>query len=241
MRRIPARRLVAAAAVAACCTAGCGGGGATPPAVLHEGAVVYRDALDDNHGGWLLVPRLVFFRHGLYEWRQVPPGGGKSLPDAELTGPIPSGIAVSVVAMMRQGAALRGVTCRELGPRDEPAQEWYELGVDGRRALIRRLRIRTPPKVLASAGAPIANGRRVRMTGACVPDGNGGLVLVLRLDGRDVLRARDPDPLPSQRDGLTGASGIFAYRRPDSHGPASLAWDDFELRRETAAASTPGQ
>jgi hypothetical protein len=227
---------LAVAAVAATFVAACGGEHPAKPAVVREGAVVYRDALNDNHGGWFLVDKLVFFRAGVYEWHDVPPGGGSAIADASLKRPIPPGISVSVVAQMRSGAALRGVTCRELGPRDQPAQEWYDLGIDGRRALIRRMQRSGAPKVLASGKAPIANGRRVRVTGACVPDSNGGLVLVLRLDGRNMLRARDAAPLPAQRGGLAGTAGLFAYRRPDSSGPANLAWDDFELRRATLGA-----
>jgi hypothetical protein len=207
---------------------------------VREGAVVFRDALDDNHGGWLLVDKLVLFRHGVYEWRGVPPARAASFADAALKRPIPSGVSISVSVTMREGAALRGVACRELGAPDEPLpQDWYELGIDGRRALVRRMRPQSAPKVLKTAAAPVADGRPVRLTGQCVPDGDGGLVLALRLDGREVVRARDAHPLPARRGGVAGTPAIFAYARPDTDRPPTLDWDNFELRSATLA-DAPG-
>jgi hypothetical protein len=239
MRSMRSCRLIAAT-LAVLCMAGCGGKDAKKSAVVREGAVVYRDALDDDHGGWLRVNRLVTFRGGLYEWREVPPGGATAMADDAISGSIPEGIAISVRVDVLDGAALRGVTCRELGPRDQPPQDWYDLGIDGRRALIRRMQRRGAPKVLASTKASLANRRPVRVTGECVPDGDGGLLLILRLDGREVLRVRDKHPLPARRDGLAGTPAIFAYERPDSPGPATVTWDDFELRRAALVETTGG-
>ena len=197
--------------------------------------MLFRDALDNNRSGWLPPMPGAFFRAGVYEWRPPPEGQEVAFPDAgvgRLAGA--PGISISAVVTMRDGAALRGVTCRELGPAGAQAQDWYELGIDGRRALVRRVHQGGAPKVLASASAPIANGRAVRITGQCVPDGDG-VLLVLRLDGREALRARDAHPLPATRDGVDGAASIFAYQRPDSDRPASLAWDDYVLRRATLA------
>ena len=134
---------------------------------------------------------------------------------------------------MDQGAALRAIDCRELGPQDQPAQDWYELGIDGRQALIRRMASGAAPKVLARGTLSTPNGRRVRLTGQCVPDADGGLVLALKVEGRQVLRTRDAKPLPAARGGVDGTPALRVYARPDSPGPASLAWSDFEVRSAT--------
>jgi hypothetical protein len=236
------RRLVATvAAAAAVAPVACGGTDEEPaaPAVVREGAVVYRDALDDNHGGWFLVDDALAFRGGVYDWSRMPRDARvAALPDAIVGKALPPGVAVSVRSTMREGAALRGVSCRELGPAAQPEpDDWYELGIDGRRAMVRRMQRRSAPKVLAAASVPVPNGRAVRLTAQCVPDEDGGLVLALRLDGREVVRARDADPLPAARGTIVGLPGIFAYQRPDNHGPASLAWDDFVLRRATISTA----
>ena len=228
------------AALATLPAAGCGDDDeeSTDAQSVAEGDVVYRDALDDNSGGWLPEDDLVYFRGGRWVWRKVPDGGAAALPDALLEKSIPAGLSVSAEVTMDAGAALRGVNCRELGPRDEPAQDWYELGIDGRRALIRRMKADSPPKVLTSTDAPVPNGRTVRVTGQCVPDGEGGLVLALQLDGREVARATDTDPLSATRDGVEGTTAIFAYARPDSDGPANLTWDNFSVRNATLGAAS---
>jgi hypothetical protein len=232
-----------AAVAAASLAAGCGGGDdAAAPAnvTVKEGAVVYRDALDDNQGGWFVLDGKLFFGGGRYQWQGLDPDDPKAKPasmaDALLAKPIPEGVAVSVAVEVRDGAALRAIACREQGPRDEPPQEWYELGVDGRQALIRRMSLTAPPKVLARKQVAVPNGRRVRLTGQCVPDGDGGLVLALRLDGREIARATDAKPLPAATDGVEASPSIRAYPRPDSPSPATLDWDEFEVRRATVAA-----
>ena len=94
-----------------------------------------------------------------------------------------------------------------------------------------------PPKVLASVTAEIANGRAVRLTGQCVPDTDGALLLALRLDGRETVRARDDKPVSAQRKGVEGTPAVFAYARPDSEGPANLIWDDFVVKTATVNAT----
>jgi hypothetical protein len=218
---------VVAAVTAVVLAAGCGGGddGHAAPQVT-EGAVVYRDALDSNAGKWLVAPGKAFFSGRAYVWNDVPPSCANALPDAELRSKLPDGVATSVDVRMRDGAALRGVTCRESGVEERNA--WYELGIDGRRALVRRLKRGAPPKVLASAEAPVENGRNVRLTGRCVPDGDG-LSLGVLVDGRQVASARDDDPV----EGAPSTIAVFAYKRPDSKGPANLTWNDFAIRSAT--------
>ena len=222
--------------LAATVATGCGGSAdkaAKAPAV-HEGEVVYRDALRDNHGGWFLLKDQMSFHDGRYRWRDMPAGVSPSAgPEELLKQPIPKGLSVSVAVQVDKGAALRVIDCRELGPQDEPAQDWYELGIDGRQALIRRMAGGAPPKVLARRKLETPNGRQVRLTGQCVPDTHNGLVLALKVDGRQVARARDAKPLPAARGGLDGMTSIRAYARPDSPGPASVAWQDFEVRAAT--------
>jgi hypothetical protein len=212
---------------------GCGSQVPTNP--VRDGAVLYRDALRNNHGSWV-VGGGAFFADGRYHWRRLGPGVD-AMPDALPRSQIPAGVATSVGLEVTEGAALSVLTCRTLGPVAAPPQDWYELGVDGRWAMIRRMAERTPPRVLARAKVPVANGRHVRLTAACVDDGNG-LVLTLRLDGREVVRARDGDPLPPTRDGLPGTVDLRAYPRPDSRGPASITWDDFEVRSASLAQSS---
>ena len=137
---------------------------------------------------------------------------------------------------MRDGDALRVLVCREQGPRDKPPTDWYELGIDGRQALIRRMAASAPPKVLAREKVGVPNGKRVRLTAECVPDADGGLVLALQVDGKEVARARDGKPLPASTGGLDATPSLRAYPRPDSNTLADLAWDDFEVRKATVAA-----
>jgi hypothetical protein len=91
-----------------------------------------------------------------------------------------------------------------------------------------------PPRVLKAVDAPVENGRTVRITGQCVPDGKK-LVLALALDGREVVRATDGKPLPAERAGAHGTFGVHAYRRPDSDGPADMTWDAFTVRTASLA------
>ena len=232
-----------AALAVACLAGGCGGSGddsakpVTAKAKVTDGAVVYRDALDDNQGRWLEADGKLFFGGGRYHWQGLDPKDPNARPvvtsDVLLAKSIPAGLAVSVAVEVRDGAALRVIACREQGPRDQEPNAWYELGVDGRQALIRRLAVDAPPKVLARKPVSVPNGRRVRMTAQCVPDADGNLVLALQLDGREIARATDKDPLPAVADGVEASPSIRAYPRPDSSGPAALDWDDFEVRRAT--------
>jgi hypothetical protein len=225
MRQSAFLLLTASIAIAAC------GGDKTDDAKVKEGAVVYRDALRDNRGGWLLHKDLVTFDQGGYRWRITAGNTPVAGPDELLKHPIPKGLAISVGVQVDEGAALRAIDCRELGPAGNPSPtDWYELGVDGRQALIRRMASGSPPKILARRKLSIPNGRRVKLTAQCVPDAGRGLVLALRVDGKPMLSARDAKPLPAERDGNTGTPAIRAYRRPDSAGPAAVTWQDFEVR-----------
>jgi hypothetical protein len=238
MRHCRVRLVAALGAISA--AAGCGGGaddGASKVTKVQEGAVVYSDALKDNQGDWFVdEPHKIVFRDGRYEWLDLPPkkspasGAGKLIAKH-----IPEGLAASVSVSVEDGAALRALTCREIGPRDELPKAWYELGVDGRQALIRRMSVGAPPKVLARVQKSVPNGKAVRLTGQCVPDKKGGLVLALDLDGKQVAQARDAKPLPAVHDGLEATPGIRAYARPDTTVPADLAWTDYEVR----SASVP--
>jgi len=234
MSRLPLSCLTVLAA--ACLAGGCGGSKSSDAKVT-QGAVVYRDALDDNHGNWFTNGQMRFDR-GLYLWQAPAAGENKSpvsLPDALLSKPIPAGLAISATVEVQDGDALRVLACREQGPRDAEPTEWYELGIDGRQALIRRMAATGPPKVLAREKVAVPNGKRVRLTGQCVPDGDRGLVLALQVDGNEVVRARDSKPLPASPGGLDATPSIRAYTRPDSKIAAAIAWDDFEVRKATVA------
>jgi hypothetical protein len=227
-----------AAVLAAGVAIGCGdedpAANAAAEQAIRPGDVFFEDALDDNANGWLEVEDVVYFEGGKYVWEQIPEGqGGSSGSNAANENPAPEGLSISVDTNVTRGAALRTVTCRELGTLDE-LQDWYELGIDGRRALIRRMTINGPPKVLKAVDAPVENGRTARITGHCVPDGKK-LVLALALDGREIARATDNNPLPAVRDGFRGTFGLHAYRRPDSDGSADMTWDAFEVRSASLA------
>jgi hypothetical protein len=227
-----------AAVLAAAMATGCGDAdraatAATKQAIQPRDAF-FHDALDDNANGWLEVDDRVYFEGGKYVWEQIPGGqGGGSGADKANEKPAPDGLSISVDTNVTRGAALRTVTCRELGTPTE-LQDWYELGIDGRRALIRRMTVNGPPKVLKAVDAPIEDRRTVRITGQCVPDGKQ-LVLALALDGREIARATDNHPLPAERGGFRGTFGMHAYRRPDSNGPADMTWDAFEVRTASLA------
>ena len=225
-----------AAVLAAGVATGCGdddsGSDGAATRTIQPGAVFFEDALDANDNRWLEVEDQVYFEDGKYIWKQVPEGrGGASGP--ELDKPAPEGLSISVDTSVTRGAGLRTVTCRELGTPEE-LQDWYELGIDGRRALIRRMTVNGPPKVLKAVDTPVESGRTVRLSGHCVPDGDK-LVLALALDGREVARATDDDPLPAKRGGADGTFGMHAYRRPDSDGPTDMTWDTFEVRTASIA------
>jgi hypothetical protein len=227
-----------AAVLAAGVAIGCGddrpAANAASKQAVQPGEVVFEDALDDNANGWLEVEDFVYFEGGKYVWKEIPDGrGGVSGADRASENPAPDGLSISVDANVTRGAALRTVTCRELGTPEE-LQDWYELGIDGRRALIRRMTADGPPKVLKAVDAPVQNGRSVRITGHCVPDGKK-LVLALALDGREVTRATDNKPLPAQRDGFRGTFGLHAYHRPDSDASADMTWDAFTVRTASLA------
>ncbi len=231
------RALLAGVAMTAL-VAGCGGddesAGAAKPkseaASFKAGAVVFKDAFEakGNKDGWLVVDGLVSIEKGRYVWLEMPEDGASSLPDTMLEREIPAGIAASVDVEMTGGSALRGLTCREAGEADREA--WYELGVDGERAQIRKMRSDAPPKLLETADAPLPVGRNVRLTAHCVPDAQGNLVLALSTDGKELVRATDPDPV----EGAPATVALFGYARPDSDGPANVVWDNFELRAATA-------
>jgi hypothetical protein len=222
---------VVVATLATMLAAGCGGDDSQDAPEIRKGAVLYRDALDNNADKWLVVPGKVFFRDRAYQWNDVPRCCATSLPDAELGVRMPAGVAASVDVQMRGGAALRGVTCREVGGAERDA--WYELGIDGRRALVRRMTKDAPPKVLAARDGAVPNGRTVRLTGRCVPDGDQ-LALSVVLDGREAATATDSDPV----SGKPSTVGVFAYRRPDSKGSADLTFDNFEIRTATTAGGS---
>ena len=136
---------------------------------------------------------------------------------------------------MRDGAALRALVCREQGPRDELPTDWYELGVDGRQALIRRMAASAPPKVLAREKVAVPNGKRVRLTAECVPDGDGGLVLALRRrqGGRARPRRQAAPRVDRRARRHAEPPRVPAPRQPS---PRRAVWDDFEVREATVAA-----
>ena len=102
--------------------AGCGGGEDGGPAkrqpAVRVGPVVYRDALNDNRGGWLVDRSHGFvFTDGRYEWGSLPqlPAGPAVESEAMLERGVPEGIAVSVAVAQDRGAALRALYCRARG------------------------------------------------------------------------------------------------------------------------------
>jgi hypothetical protein len=226
-------RLVAALG-AMCVVAGCGSSGddgASKVTKVQEGAVVYSDALKDNQGGWFVKDGKMDFQGGRYQWHDLSPGiRPASVPEKLLEQHIPEGLTMSASVEVSDGAALRVLACREVGPRDQEPQAWYELGIDGRQALIRRMSISAPPKVLGRVEKSVPNGKAVRLTGHCVPDGKNGLVLALQLDGKQVVQARDGKPLPAVQDGVEASPSLRAYARPDTPKPANVAWTDYEVR-----------
>jgi hypothetical protein len=209
--------VMAGACVAA---VGCGGGSDGIPAGV-DGKVLFRDSLADNSNGWIDVEQTPH-RDGRWEWNEIPGDGARTAPDSFLAAKVPAAVSVGVNVEMRDGAALRGLFCREHG-NDQDLQGTYELGIDGRRALIREQKRNNPPRVLAANDVVIPNGKRVNLTARCIPDGKG-LALTLLVDGKQVAQARDDDP-PARGD-----VGLFAIARPDSPGPANLTWDTFVVR-----------
>lgn len=203
---------------------GCGSGAENLPAGA-DGRVVLRDALDDNRNGWIDHPAAPF-RNGEWEWNDIPVDGPEVGPNT-LLGKEPEAVSVNVSVTMRQGNAFRAVTCR-YESRDDRFVHGYELGIDGRRALIRKAKEGAPVRVLARHDIAVANSRKVRITGRCIPDGKA-LVLSLLVDGKVVTQARDDDPFPTG-----GTSGLAANPQPDSAGSADLAWDDFVVREGRA-------
>lgn len=199
---------------------GCGGGSTSIPTGT-DGAVVFRDSLADNHNGWLDVPQTPH-RDGRWDWNDVPRGIVMADPDALHHAKLPTAVSVAVNVEMRHGAALRVISCHEYGT-PSTVEGAYELGIDGRRALIRELKLNNPPRVLTAKPLPVANGRRTRLVARCIPD-SSAVALTLLVDGKVVAQAREAHPLPA------GNVGLHAVARPDSAGPADLTWDDFVVR-----------
>ncbi|HET7047449.1 MAG TPA: hypothetical protein VFI54_04190 [Solirubrobacteraceae bacterium] len=201
--------------------AGCGSGSKSIPTGT-DGAVVFRDSLADNHNGWIDIPQDPH-RNGRWDWNDVPRNSVEMAdPDALHHAKLPAAVSVGVNVEMRHGAALRVISCHEYGT-PSTVEGTYELGIDGRRALIRELKLNNPPRVLAAQPLPVANGRRARLVARCVPDGDA-VALSLLVDGKVVAQARAAHPLPA------GIVGLHAVARPDSAGPADLTWDDFIVR-----------
>jgi hypothetical protein len=222
-RRLAAMRLQIALIAGLCAVAaGCGGGSKSIPTGT-DGAVLFSDSLADNHNGWIDVPQTPH-RNGRWDWNDVPSNSAvMAAPDALVHVKLPAGVSVAVNVEMRHGAALRVISCHEYGTAST-FQGAYELGIDGRRALIRELKLNNPPLVLAAKTLPVSNGRRTHLVARCIPDG-GAVALTLLVDGKVVAQARAKHPLPN------GVVGLHAFARPDSHGPADLTWDDFVVRR----------
>ena len=212
--------------VAAACVAGtgCGDGSTAIPAGA-DGPVVFQDSLADDSSGWF-EHEMAPHRDGRWEWDALPAPGVKGAPDALPAARTPEAVSVAVDVTMREGAGLRAVACRQGPPAENGFEGAYELGIDGRRALIRKIKVNEPPLVLAAKDLPVSNGKRARLVGRCLPD-DEGLALTLVVDGKVVAQARDARPRPN------GTAGLHAYPRPDSPGEASLTWDEFVVRKAT--------
>jgi hypothetical protein len=204
--------------------AGCGSGSESIPTGT-DGAVIFRDSLADNQNGWIDVAQTPH-RNGRWDWNDVPRDTiVMASPDTFKHIKLPSAVSVGVNVEMRHGAALRVISCHEYGT-PSTVEGAYELGIDGRRALIREIKLNNPPRVLAAKSLPVANGRRTRLVARCIPDGNA-VALTLLVDGTVVAQARAAHALPA------GIVGLHAVARPDSPGKADLTWDDFVVRRAT--------
>ena len=206
--------------------AACGGDDKKSDAVPQgvDGRVIFRDALDNNHNGWLQV-RQTPFAGGVYVWKDVPTANVASAPDALAGKRLPPSVGVGVRVEQRQGAALRTIACRESGQDGTPHHVAYELGVDGRQALIRLWHeAGQPTKVLARKRLALANGKAVALNARCVQQSDGTVALTLRVDGKTAVQAMDDKPLPN------GDIGLHAIARADTDGAPTLAWDDFVVR-----------
>lgn len=226
MRRSRWTTTLATTAALAGVTTGCGGGkesAAIPQGV--EGRVIFSDSLDDNHNGWLEVKQTPF-RDGEYVWNGLPPDVvAESAPDALAGKRLPSGVEVRVGVEQREGAALRMVACRESGEQGTGDHAAYQLGVDGRQALIRLWHeAGSPPKVLARRPLALPNGKAVALEARCLEQSDGSLALTLRVDGKSVLQATEDKPLPN------GGVTIAATARADTDTKPTLAWNEFVVR-----------
>jgi hypothetical protein len=204
---------------------GCGGdkkGEAIPQGV--DGTVIFRDALDNNRNGWLQVPQTPF-RGGVYVWNDVPFKEVGSAPDTLAGRRLPPGVDVGVRVEQREGAALRTITCRESGQNGTTHHVAYQLGVDGRQAIIRLWHeVGQPAKVLARKPLALPNGRTVALDARCLEQANGAVALTLRVDGKTAVQATDDKPLPN------GDVALHAIARADTDAPPALAWDEFVVR-----------
>lgn len=222
--------------------AGCGkdSGTTSAVAVVEAGEVVLADPLTDNENGWFDNGNEMTFSEGQYVWRRpLTQVGATSGADALAPDMIPASVQASATVNVVTGASTRGILCRSSNAGGgDLADKGYELLIDGRRALIRRLEPRTAPEVLARADHSTPNGTPVRLTAQCVEDGGGGLLLALLVDGTEVLRTTVGDPLPATGDAAAPvfSGDIRAYTRPDSKEPVELIWSDWELRAASLAA-----
>jgi hypothetical protein len=192
------------------------------------GHVIFSDPLDNNRNGWLEVHQTPF-RGGTYLWIDVPRDNVASAPDKLAGKSLPSGVQIGVRVEQRQGAALRMIACRESGQDGTTKHAAYQLGVDGRQALIRLWHeVGQPAKVLARKPLTLPNGRVVALDARCLEESNGSVALTLRVDGKTVVQATDDGPLPN------GEVALHATARSDTDRAPTLAWDDFVVRSLSA-------
>ena len=121
------------------------------------------------------------------------------------------------------------IACRESGEDGTKDHAAYQLGIDGRQALIRIwYEVGQPPKVLARKPLDQPNGKAARLTARCVPAPDGAVALTLLVDGKPAVQTTHDAALPN------GAVALHAGARGDTDAPPSLAWDDFVVREVRA-------
>lgn len=225
--------VIAVVLVAAACR-----DGTAPPtptsAASDTPATLFSDAFDDDRNQWHAVAPTadVAIIEGGYSWI-IPPGDqvAVAVPEAlrERTDELER-VHVAVQVRVNTGAGRVGIACRASG--DPAAGELYVLSTRLSEVTAHRItRLAAGERVELAQTQPEPRdlpdiGTSHVLEADCVV-APGGVRLAFSVDGREVLRARDPQPLPP------GVVGLWAASAPADvePGDTDIVFDELVVER----------
>jgi hypothetical protein len=131
-------------------------------------------------------------------------------------------VAVRADVTVSEGGGVVGVFCRE-SPDTNAAYQWYEFVARDGYAAIRHADDEGNIDVLADTKDLIAPlGVSVSLDASCINDATGTAQLALSVNGKQLLKASDDDPLGN------GVVGLQAYTFP-AHQQMTIRWHEFNV------------